>query len=116
MKTEKFKSEVETLKRFFTIHCEDKHSVQNSFKKTVHYKDESFELHLHLCEECSELINYSIQRLQECPHEIKPRCRTCPKPCYEKTQWKKLAKLMKYSGVRLGLLKIKKFFKLKTRL
>jgi len=116
MTTDKFIREVETLKKFFTIHCKDKHSDQKSFTRKLQYKNESFEISFHLCEECTTLINYSIQRLVECPHQIKPRCRTCPNPCYEKTQWKKLAKLMKYSGVRLGLLKIKKFFKLQSRL
>ena len=58
-----------------------------------------------------ELINYSFDRLNECPHDIKPRCRTCPSPCYEKQEWKKLSKLMKYSGLQFGLIKIKKLFK-----
>jgi hypothetical protein len=111
MKSEKFISEVETLKKFFTIHCKDKHSLQNSYVRNLKYKNESFNVDFQLCDECKDLINYSIQRLEECPHDIKPRCRTCPKPCYEKAEWKKLAKLMRYSGIQLGILKIKKFFK-----
>jgi len=110
MTPEKFISEVETLKKFFTIHCKDKHTLQKSYIRTLYYKHKSFDINLHLCDECSKLINYSFQRLQECPHEIKPRCRKCPHPCYEKPQWKKLAKLMRYSGIQLGILKIKNFF------
>ena len=112
MTNEKFISEVETLKKFFTIHCKDKHTNQKSYVKNLHYKNQTYDVDFHLCDECQTLINYSIQRLQECPHEIKPRCRTCPNPCYEKTQWKKLAKLMRYSGIRLGILKIRKFLRL----
>ena len=112
MKNEKFIGEVETLKKFFTVHCKDKHTVQNSYVQNIHYKNETYDIELCLCDECNELINYSIQRLQECPHEIKPRCRKCPNPCYEKPQWKKVAKLMKYSGIQLGILKIRKFFSL----
>jgi hypothetical protein len=112
MTNEKFINEVETLKKFFTIHCKDKHIDQNSFISNLRYKNENYDVDFHLCDECKQLINYSIERLQKCPHEIKPRCRTCSSPCYEKKQWKKLAKLMRYSGIKLGILKIKKFFRL----
>ena len=112
MTNEKFINEVETLKKFFSIHCKDKHTQQHNYVKSVQYKKDNFDIELHLCNDCKDLINYSIKRLQECPHEIKPRCRTCPNPCYEKPQWKQLAKLMRYSGIQLGILKIKRFFKL----
>ncbi|MDC0933801.1 nitrous oxide-stimulated promoter family protein [Arcobacteraceae bacterium] len=112
MTNEKFISEAETLKKFFTIYCKDKHNKQNSYIRNLRYKHKNYEIEFHLCNECKELINYSIERLEECPHEIKPRCRKCPNPCYEKSQWKKLAHLMRYSGIQLGILKIKKFFRL----
>ena len=112
MTNEKFISEVETLNNFFTIYCKDKHTEQNSCVRSLQYKNENYDVEFHLCEECNELINYSIKCLEECPHEIKPRCRKCPNPCYEKPQWKRLAKLMRYSGMKLGILKIKRFFRL----
>lgn len=112
MTNEKFISEVETLKKFFTVYCKDKHTNQHKNIKSIDYKSQNYQVELELCDECSELINYSIERLQGCPHEIKPRCRKCPNPCYEKKQWKQLARLMKYSGIQLGILKIKRFFKL----
>lgn len=111
MTQEKFISETETLKKFFTVYCKDKHLNQHKYIKDIKYQNKDINLELILCDECAELINYSIQRLEECPHDIKPRCRTCPSPCYEKKEWKKLAKLMRYSGIQLGILKIKKFFK-----
>jgi hypothetical protein len=46
-------------------------------------------------------------KLQNCPHEIKPRCRKCPTPCYEKQEWKNIARIMKYSAIKLSLGKIK---------
>lgn len=112
MTNEKFISEVETIKKFFTIYCKDKHTHQQNYIRSIDYKNQNYQVELELCDECRELINYSIERLQGCPHEIKPRCRKCPNPCYEKTQWKQLARLMKYSGIQLGILKIKRFFKL----
>ncbi len=110
----KFKQEVSTLKKFFEIYCENKHKEQKNIKKNLSYKDEKVEIALDLCEECLKNIEYSFNRLLECPHEIKPRCRTCPNPCYEKPQWKNTAKIMRYSGMKLGLLSIKKLFKKRT--
>jgi len=112
MTKEKLLSEIETLKKFFTLYCKDKHTNQCKTKKNILYKNEKISFEFSLCEECHDLINYSIERLQLCPHEVKPRCRQCPSPCYEKVQWKLTAKMMKYSGFQLGILKIKKIFKL----
>jgi len=114
MTTEKFTSEVELLKQFFELHCYDKHQNLFSFTKELHYNNKIITLDLNLCKECKELIEYSLTKLYECPHNPKPRCRKCPDPCYEKPQWKKVAKLMKYSGIKLGILKVKRYFKKKV--
>ena len=111
MTTQKFESEINTLDKFFTIYCENKHEDQISHEQDIKYKDKTFKLKTTLCRDCQELLEYSIARLQECPHEEKPRCRKCPHPCYEKNQWKRVAKLMGYSGMKLGLRKIKNIFK-----
>lgn len=111
MTEEKFKSEVDTLNKFFTKYCEDKHENQYLYTYKFNYKNSSFESSISLCANCHNLISYSFDRLKECPHEIKPRCRKCPNPCYEKTQWKNLAKLMRYSGIRLGIInRLKRIF------
>jgi len=104
---EKYIHEFQTLKNFFEKYCNDKHKNQKKITKTLRYNEINHKLELLLCDDCYELIDYSLDRLNECPHEIKPRCRTCPKPCYEPVIWKKVAKLMRYSGIRLGLTKIK---------
>ncbi len=113
MTTEKFTTEANTLKKFFELHCKDKHTNQTSHCKQMEYNDEKVHIELELCSECIDLIHYSFDRLSECPHDPKPRCRTCSNPCYSQNEWKKVAKLMRYSGIQLGLLKIKKFFTLK---
>lgn len=110
MTFEKFTSETQTLQKFFTLYCHEKHLSQKEYTKTLHYHNKTLTQELFLCEECFELIEYSFEKLQACPHEIKPRCRTCPNPCYDKKEWKALAKIMRYSGMQLGILKIKKFF------
>lgn len=111
MKIEKFKNEVATLKKFFEIYCKNKHKNQQDKIIILNYKNEHITIQLKLCEECFNTINYSFDRLLECPHEEKPRCRKCPNPCYEKKQWKEVAKTMRYSGLYLGLSRINKTFR-----
>ncbi len=107
----KFNSEVDTLQKFFETFCQDKHENQKSSQTLLKFKKNERKVDLHLCEECTKNLNYSFKRLEECPHDIKPRCRTCPTPCYEKKQWAKTAKVMKYTGMKLGMTKIKSKFK-----
>lgn len=107
----KFNKEITTLKKFFETYCKEKHKDQEQIEKSFNYKNEDTKISLNLCEDCLRKINYSFDRLLECPHDIKPRCRTCPTPCYEKKQWKEAAKIMRYSGMRLGLLSINKKIK-----
>ncbi|XPV68674.1 MAG: nitrous oxide-stimulated promoter family protein [Halarcobacter sp.] len=107
MEIKKFNEEITTLKKFFEFYCDRKHTNQINTKLTLIYKDTNISLNLKLCKECLEKINYSFQRLQECSHEIKPKCRKCPTPCYEKKQWKETAKIMRYSGINLKFLSLK---------
>ena len=111
MTTDKFKSEIETLKKFFEIYCKDKHTNQQRREYSIDYKDLHLEVELNLCDECNSLFSYAKDRLLECPHDIKPRCRKCPNPCYEKDKFKQMAKMMRYAGMKLGLTKAAKRLK-----
>ncbi len=113
MTNEKFEEEINTLEKFFTTFCCDKHQKQYENIHILEYKNRKYEIKTELCQECQQLLDYSYQRLLQCPHEIKPRCRKCSNPCYEKDKWKSVAKLMKYSGVKFGLIQIKKLLKFK---
>ena len=107
MTNKKFENEVNTLKCFFTEYCKDKHSKQNHYDHTLQYKQKNLPIELNLCDQCHELISYAFEKLHDCPHEEKPRCRNCPNPCYEKPQWKQLSRIMRYSSFKLGIKKIK---------
>ena len=115
MKEEKFKSEIEILKKFFIIYCKNKHQNQIEKNYSISYKNLNLDFDIFLCNECYNLLNYAITKLIECPHDPKPRCRKCPNPCYEKDKYKQMAKIMRFSGMKLGLTKaankIKKLFK-----
>ena len=107
MTTEKFEGEVATLKRFFEFYCSGNHKNGSLQKISTIYENKKYNFEFHLCDDCFRTLGYSVSRLQECPHHLKPKCRTCKTPCYAKQEWKETAKVMKYSGMRLGLLKIK---------
>jgi len=54
-----------------------------------------------LCKECEELLLYAKERLQKCPHEIKPKCSDCKIHCYEVNKRNRIKEVMKYSGPRM---------------
>jgi hypothetical protein len=115
MTEKKFQDDCTTVLKFIDVYCAKKH---NNDEKTneilnLYYNNNNLhvELPYNLCPTCKETFLYSYARLQECPHEEKPSCRKCPKPCYEKDKWKELAKIMRFSGMQLGLLKLRKLFK-----
>lgn len=117
MTQEKFIEQVSTLAKFLKANCEDNHSqaTKQEINLSLIYKDKDLDYSVYtiLCKECKELFYYAHERLSECPHEIKPSCRKCPHPCYEKSRWKQMAKIMRYSGMKLGLTKLKKMFGIK---
>lgn len=114
MTTEKFIYEVTTVTKFIQIYCTDKHAdaPKNRRSVTLSYNGESdvVTAEFELCRECEQMACYAYARLQACPHTEKPRCHRCPHPCYELPVWKNMAKMMKYSGMKLGLNKIKRLF------
>ncbi|RXJ91572.1 hypothetical protein CRV01_00325 [Arcobacter sp. CECT 8983] len=110
MTIEKFDSEIKTLKKFFEYYCQNKHEHNSLHTKSVVYKEHTFVYEFDVCQECIQDINYSINKLENCVHEEKPRCRNCPSPCYEKSMWKKVAKVMRYGGIHFKFNSIKNSF------
>ena len=113
MTKEKLLSDSQTLHRFIQLHCDKEHHdiAKKEGVLNVAFQDVALQdIAYHLCDECETLFLYGYGRLKNCPHDDKPSCRKCPDPCYEKPMWKKMAKVMRYSGMRLGLTKIRKFF------
>jgi len=78
----------------------------------LHYKERDYSFEIQLCNECAKLMHYSLERLMACPHDEKPKCRTCTKPCYAKKEWKMVASVMRYSGTKTKIKQLKDFFKI----
>jgi len=118
MTNEKFIHDTKTVLKFIQIYCDDKHhdtqKEKNSQKLIYRENDLNIKVDYNLCSICKNTFLLSYQKLQLCPHEEKPSCRKCPKPCYERPDWKRVAKIMKYSGMKQGLTKLKKLFKIKA--
>ncbi len=55
-----------------------------------------------LCPCCLELLNYAINRLDNCRYgENKHNCEQCKTHCYKKDMKEKITKVMKFSGPRI---------------
>jgi hypothetical protein len=114
MTKQKFIEDSQTVAKFIQYYCEHEHvdSDKDYQELSLEYggKCLGVKLELTLCQECNDAFFYSYKKLQECPNEQKPSCRKCKEPCYDKEEWRLLAKMMRYSGMQLGFLKIKKIF------
>lgn len=115
MTKEKFIEDSRTVLKFIQCYCDNEHSKlikQNDSINLIYRSDDlNIQIPYSLCAECEKTLRYSYKKLQNCPHEEKTSCRKCHEPCYEKREWKLLAKIMRYSGMKLGFIKIKNMFK-----
>ena len=83
-KHSRMKREGKTIEVMITLYCHS-HHCRNE-----------------LCSECSELLDYALELLNECPfQEGKTTCVKCPVHCYESTMREKIRKVMRYSGPRM---------------
>ena len=57
-----------------------------------------------LCEQCHELLDYAMCRLDRCPFgEDKPTCANCPIHCYKQEMRDRVREVMRYAGPRMLL-------------
>ena len=55
-----------------------------------------------LCDQCQELQDYALQRLQRCPfQEGKTTCAKCPVHCYKPEMRDRIKAVMRYAGPRM---------------
>ncbi len=105
MTCEKFKNEIRILIKFFSIYCSDKHSNQLNKKYEIERSGCKLSVAISLCPQCQELFEYAMDRLKECTQEPKPKCRHCPNNCYDIQHRTRVARVMRYAGVKTGLSK-----------
>ena len=55
-----------------------------------------------LCDECGELFNYAMKRLDHCPFAVgKPTCARCPVHCYKPDMREGVRAVMRFAGPRM---------------
>lgn len=55
-----------------------------------------------LCDECKELLNYAVMRIEHCKFgDKKPNCGGCKIHCYKKGMRESIVEVMKFSGPRM---------------
>ena len=80
----KIEYEKKTVNKMIKIYCSSKHGGKE------------------LCSDCSELNEYAMKRLQNCPYgENKPFCSACKTHCYSSSKRKQIKKVMGFSGARM---------------
>ncbi len=75
-----------TIEKMMGIYCFAHHETVNN----------------HLCEECSNLLDYAFKRIKMCPYgSDKPACQSCPIHCYKKDKRAEMKKIMRFAGPRM---------------
>ena len=55
-----------------------------------------------LCDSCSDLHAYAMQRIEKCPfQDNKPTCAKCPVHCYKPSMREQVRQVMRYAGPRM---------------
>jgi hypothetical protein len=76
-----------TIKNMVRLYCREKHDSPEG-----------------LCQECSELQEYALQRLERCPWGAgKPTCANCPVHCYRGDKREQVRGVMRFAGPRMLL-------------
>jgi len=108
--------DIETLARFITIYCEQKHRDQEKDAIAASGKVGAYinHLDLHLCDECRKLLLHAASKRIICPYNPKPSCKKCKTHCYAQGYRERIREVMRFSGTflikrgKLGL--IRKYF------
>lgn len=83
--SKRFIEEKKTMEVMLHLYCREKHDGGEQ-----------------LCDDCSELLRYSMQRLANCHFgEEKPNCSKCHTQCYKPKMKERVSAVMRYSGPRL---------------
>jgi hypothetical protein len=84
MVNSRLKRESKTVAAMISLYCRDIHHNSG------------------LCQECTELKEYALQRLVKCPFQAsKPACSKCPVHCYQPSMREKIRQVMRYAGPRM---------------
>ncbi|MBP7732616.1 MAG: nitrous oxide-stimulated promoter family protein [Caldisericia bacterium] len=79
-------SESKTIKIMIHLYCTKKHGRKE------------------LCQDCQDLLNYALKRMEFCPNkELKIPCNVCKIHCFKPEMRTMMKEVMKFSGPRMIL-------------
>lgn len=82
---QRIEREGRTLQAMFRLYCRKQHGLNNE-----------------LCQECQELQDYALTRLERCPfQEGKTTCVQCPIHCYKVEMRVRIKEVMRFAGPRM---------------
>jgi len=91
------------LVRFTEVYCAAKHAEQRRQPLPA-----DFELpgivdlrRYRFCTDCSDFLQYAIERRLRCPLDPKPACKHCRVHCYKTEMREKVREVMRFSGPAL---------------
>ena len=83
-KNPRMEREAKTIAVMIGMYCHDRHGNKK------------------LCSDCSELLDYALERLRKCPfQEGKITCTKCPVHCYKPAMRERVRAVMRYSGPKM---------------
>ena len=100
---EQLNRDVKTLIQLIGIFCDNKHKSRpknhwdpQNRTRTINESNSP-----KLCQECSDVLDYSIKQSEKCPLDPKPLCKRCKIHCYSSDYRLKIKEVMRYSGMHL---------------
>ena len=83
---DRIKREKKTVEMMVHIYCHRKHHSPKG----------------NLCDECAELLRYSLKRVEACPKgKLKSSCRKCTTHCYAPAKRQQIREVMRFVGPRM---------------
>jgi hypothetical protein len=85
------------LVKFIHTYCVNNHNKEEktTFASPQVHLNELFSI----CNECTLLAHYAIDKRMKCPQKNKPSCKKCTIKCYSQEYRSKIRKAMKFSGI-----------------
>ena len=78
--------EIATMRKMIALYCRGNHGSVTG----------------ELCSECSELFEYTLTRIDQCPMKsTKDFCSNCTVHCYQPEKRERIRTIMRYSGPRM---------------
>jgi hypothetical protein len=102
----KLNRDIKVLIKFVEIYCDNKHDSNNKnwwSPASVDVEGKGNDGPL-LCQECRELLDYSVMRRRRCPLDPKPVCKKCKIHCYSNDYRSKIRDVVRFSVTNLTLL------------